>query len=49
MTLHVLPDADTAKHVTSYECSCLPRRDVVEHEGSLRWAVVHSSLTTKDQ
>lgn len=44
MALHIIPAGDTTDHVPAYSCPCGPRRDTVDHEGSLRWAVVHDGL-----
>lgn len=41
MSLHLVPANDTTTHTPAYHCPCGPRREAVEHEGSIRWAVVH--------
>lgn len=49
MALHVLPVGDDVEHMPAYACPCGPRREVVPHEGLLRWAVVHRSLDGPEQ
>lgn len=41
MSLHLMPQQEGVEHIPSYDCPCRPHRDVVDHQGVLRWAVVH--------
>ncbi len=46
MVLHIQPEDDTTEHLPAYSCPCGPHRDTTQHNGTLRWAVVHTPHTT---
>lgn len=49
MATHVVPADELIEHVTTGECPCGPRDELVERDdGSVGWVTVHHSLDGRE-